>query len=228
MDPATFLADVPLFEGLASTELASIARHAVSREVVRNAVLLREGERPSSLYIVQTGMVRVLVSDEQGRELVLSELGPRAIFGELALIDGEPRSATVVAMEPTLLTVLSRNAFTVCLGEQPEIAIQLLRHLSRRMRELTGNLKEFALLDVQGRLCRLLLRLAKDRDGARVVGPVTQQELANRVGASREMVSRVLTGWRNESLISMRGKYITVGDGLADLIRLGDRQPLSR
>jgi CRP/FNR family cyclic AMP-dependent transcriptional regulator len=207
---ATFLKQVPLFQGLSDDEIRSIAAHAVMRKVSKNTVLLREGEQPVSLYVVQRGKVHVSVSGEDGRELVLSILGPNELFGELALIDGEPRSATVIATDDSEIAVVSRSDFADCLRKNPDIAIKLLKGLALRVRELNDNVKGFAMLDVQGRVTRLLERLARNRDGRLVTDPITQQEIANMVGASREMVSRIINQLRADGAIEVKGRAITV------------------
>jgi len=207
---ASLLRDVPLFQGLSDAEIRSIAAHAVVRSVARNTVLLREGEPPVSLYVVRRGRVRVSVSGEDGRELVLTMLGPRELFGELALIDGEPRSATVMATDDSEIAVVSRADFTECLRKNPDIAIKLLKGLALRVRELNEKVKGFAMLDVQGRVEHLLQRLALERDGQLVTDPITQQEIANMVGASREMVSRIINQMRSDGVIEINGRAITV------------------
>lgn len=209
MDPAQ-LSDVPLFSGLDAAEIQAIASHSVTRKVARNAVLLREGERPSSLFIIQSGRVRVSVSAEDGGELVLADLGPGELFGELALIDGEPRMATVIAVEDSAISVVSREDFAHCLARNPEIGVKLLRNLVQRVRDLTDNVKTFALFDVRGRILRLLRRVARPGPGGLATGPITHQEIASMVGASREMVSRVMTGLKNDGLIRVEGRSIVL------------------
>jgi CRP/FNR family cyclic AMP-dependent transcriptional regulator len=209
MDPK-LLRQIPLFEGLAEADLRAIAIQAVTREVARNTVLLREGERPASLYVVLEGKVRVSVSDEEGRELVLAVLGPKETFGELALIDDEPRSATVVATDRSRIAVVSKDDFKRCLARSPEIAINLLKYLSRRLREGNETAKGFALLDVQGRVAQLLRRLAREHDGRLISDPITHQEIANMVGASREMVSRVIGSLKSEGALKVEGKRFVV------------------
>jgi CRP/FNR family cyclic AMP-dependent transcriptional regulator len=208
----TLLQQIPLFAGLSEGEVRTIARHAVVKRVPRTTVLMHQGDTPNALYVVLGGRVRVLVTGADGRELVLDTLGPGEYFGELALIDGEPRSATVVAADDTELGVISKTDFTAVLGSSPETAISLLRGLSQRVRELNEHLTDFALLDVHGRVCRVLGRLVHRRDGHLSTDPVTQQEIASMVGASREMVSRVMQALKAAGAIRIEGKIITVLD----------------
>jgi len=207
MDPAQ-LSDVPLFSGLEADEVQFIASHSVTRQVLRNTVLLREGERPSSLFIIQSGRVRVSVSGDDGSELVLADLGPGELFGELALIDGEPRMATVEVVEDATVSVVSREDFAHCLARNPDIAVKLLRNLVHRVRELTDNVKTFALFDVRGRILRLLRRIARPGQAGLTAGPITHQEIASMVGASREMVSRVMTTLKADGVIRAEGRNI--------------------
>ncbi len=203
------LQTIPLFAGLRRDQLAAVGRHAVVRNVPRNTVLIRQGDAPEALYMIISGRARVSITGEDGKELVLDSLGPGEYFGELALIDGEPRSATVTTASDATVGVISRGEFEACLADTPEIAIGLLRGLSHRVRELDEQLRDFALLDVRGRLLRVLQKLARDGDGRRTE-PVTQQELANMVGASREMVSRVLNHLKSDGVIAVQGKAIVL------------------
>lgn len=203
------LQTIPLFAGLRRDQLEAVGRYAVVRNVPRATVLIRQGAAPEALYMIIAGRARVSITGEDGKELVLDNLGPGEYFGELALIDGEPRSATVATTSDATVGVLSRSEFEACLSATPEIALALLRGLSHRVRELDEQLRDFALLDVQGRLLRVLQRLARDGDGRRTE-PVTQQELAAMVGASREMVSRVLGHLKAHGVIAMQGKAIVL------------------
>ncbi|HEC12966.1 MAG TPA: Crp/Fnr family transcriptional regulator [Acidiferrobacteraceae bacterium] len=206
----TLLKQISLFCDLADGEIKAIASHGVLKHVPRNSVLMRQGDNPSALYVVLSGKVRVMVCGDDGKELVLGNLGPREYFGELALIDGEPRSATVTAVEDTELGIISKADFVSCMGNSPEIAISLMRALSKRIRGLNDNLRDFALLDVQGRVDRLLRRLASQHNGELITEPITQLEIASMVGASREMVSRVLNNLKADEVIDMRGKMIAI------------------
>lgn len=206
----TLLKQISLFCDLTDSEIKAIAGHGVIKHAPRNSVLMRQGDKPHALYVVLSGKVRVMVCGDDGKELVLGNLGPREYFGELALIDGEPRSATVTAVEDSELGIISKADFVNCLGSTPEIAISLMRALSKRIRDLNDNLRDFALLDVQGRVDRLLRRLALQQNGELITEPITQLEIAAMVGASREMVSRVLNNLKADEVIDMRGKAIAI------------------
>lgn len=199
-----------MFKGLDDSDLQSIAKHISTHTHPRNTILMHEGEPPDAMYIVTDGRVKIYVSDAEGKELVLDTLSPGEFFGELALIDGSPRSATVVTTTETTISKILKTDFDHCLQASPKIAVNLLKILSRRIRTMNDNIKDLALLDVYGRVARTILRLAQERNGVLITDPITQQELANMVGASREMVSRVIKTLKSEGYISISGKQITV------------------
>ena len=201
---------VPMFKGLDESDLQSIAEHTSTHTYPRNTILMHEGELPDAMYVVIDGRVKIYVSDAEGRELVLDNLSPGEFFGELALIDGSPRSATVVTTTETTISRILKTDFDRCIEASPRIAINLLKTLSKRIRVLNDSIKDLALLDVYGRVARTILRLAHERNGVMITDPITQQELANMVGASREMVSRVIKTLKSDGYISISGKQITI------------------
>jgi CRP/FNR family cyclic AMP-dependent transcriptional regulator len=201
---------VPMFKGLDDTDLQAIADHTTTHTYPRNTILMHEGEPPDAMYVVMEGRVKIYVSDTDGKELVLDSLSPGEFFGELALIDGSPRSATVVTTTETTISKILKTEFDHCLEASPKIAINLLKSLSKRIRILNDNVKDLALLDVYGRVASTILRLAHERRGIMITDPITQQELANMVGASREMVSRVIKTLKSEGYISISSKQITI------------------
>lgn len=178
---------------LSDDELAAISAHAVTRKYPKNTILVSEGDSTGSLFIVLEGRVKVFVSDEEGHEMVLGAHGPGEYFGEMALLDEGPRSASVATLEPCQLLVVPKEDFREFVEGNPAFAFSLIAKLVARVRALTDNVKSLALMDVYGRLARLLLELAEEREGVLVIGErLTQQEIASRIGASREMVSRIL------------------------------------
>lgn len=208
----SLLKNVPLFTGLSDDVLESIAVQGVVRNIPGNNILLQEGEQPDALYIVVTGKVKIYVGDEDGKELVLSILGPGDFFGEMALIDGAPRSATVMSVGESTVAKIGKQDFLKCLRETPDLAFNLLISFAHRMRCVNEHIKDLALFDVYGRVARTLLRLAKPKGDRLVTDAITQQEIANMVGASREMVSRVLNNLKNDGYISVADKQITICD----------------
>ena len=195
---------------LSDAELKALSRRAIMRAFAKNTVVVSEGDRADSLYIVLSGRVRVYVSDDQGKEMFLSEAGKGEYFGEMALDEG-PRSASVITLEPTRFLVVPKDDFAAFLAQSPEFALHLVRKLIRRVRALTHDVKSLALMDVYGRVARMLLDLAVERDGALVIDDrPTQQEMANRIGASREMISRILTELAAGGYIEVARDRITI------------------
>jgi len=206
----TLLAKVPLFHGLSEPDLQAIASQAVSQQFPKNSILVYEGEEPDALYIIVSGKAKVYVSDEEGKELVLDSLGPGDFFGELALIDGAPRSATVMTTDKSMLLKINQRDFSHYLQSTPGVALNVLQELARRVRGVNEHIRDLALLDVYGRVARTLLRLAKETDDGLITDAITQQEIANMVGASREMVSRVLNNLKADGYISVTDKRIRI------------------
>lgn len=187
------LRNVPLFSGLEESELEKLSKVAMRRRVERNAFVVRSGEDTDSLYILLTGRAKVTNTDEEGREIILAWLGQGEFFGEMGLIDGSPRSANVVAVEPCELLCLSKEAFQRCMQDNFQVAQKLMHILVRRLREADRKIESLALLDVYGRVARLLLDMSEEEDGKRVVKKkISKQDMARMIGASREMVSKVV------------------------------------
>jgi len=207
---AASLKAVSLFFGLSQEEVAALAAAAIVRTFPKNTIVVTEGDRSDSLYVILSGRVKVFVSDEQGKDLVLNIQGPGEYFGELALDEG-PRSASVATMEPCKMAVIANDVLREFLARHPEAALQLIRGLIGRTRHMTESLKNLALLDVYGRVAKLLLELATEVDGRLVIDlRLTQQEIADRVSASREMVSRILKDLSVGGYIANEGGKIVI------------------
>ncbi len=209
------LKKISLFEGLPDEDLQAISDLAVTRHYAKNTLIICEGDRSDSLYIVLSGKVKVLLNDEEGKEVTLNIQGEGEYFGELAMLDNAPRSASVMTLEKTRLAVVSKSAFDECLECNPKIALTVIQGLARRLRELTENVRSLALMDVYGRVAHTLLDLAEERDGKLVVTQrLTQRDIASMVGASREMVSRILRDLTLGGYISTKNKVITIHERL--------------
>ena len=208
---------VPMFKGLDQSDLESIAEHITTHTYTRNTILMHEGELPDAMYVVVDGRVKIYVSDAEGRELVLDTLSPGEFFGELALIDGSPRSATVVTTTDATISRILKTDFDRCLEESPRIAVNLLKTLSKRIRTLNDSIKDLALLDVYGRVARTILRLAHERNGVLITEPITQQELANMVGSCRETISRAMAGFTRKGLVTAQGRSLVLSEELLEL-----------
>lgn len=209
------LENIPLFSVLAKEELDVISRLAVTRNYPKNSVIINEGDHTDSLYVILSGKVKIFLTDDQQKEVIVAIQREGDYFGELALLDEAPRSASVMTMEPCSLLIVSRNAFERHLASDPKLAISLMRGLAARLRATTENVKSLALLDVYGRIARTLLQFAKEEDGHHVIDDkLTHQDLANMVGASREMVSRIMKDLARGGYIKTEGKRITIKDKL--------------
>lgn len=196
---------------LDTEEVDALAARGLIRTFPRHAVLINEGEESEHVYVILSGQVKVFCSDEKGREITLNFMGPGEFFGELSVLGEMPRSASVMTTERTTLSLVSRDAFRAYLADNPTIAYKFLRLLAIRVRELTELAKNLALNDVYGRVTRVLLQLAEERDGALVVTrKLTHQDIANLVGASREMVSRIMKELIRGGYIEVRGRVITI------------------
>jgi CRP/FNR family cyclic AMP-dependent transcriptional regulator len=202
---------VPFFSHLTDRELEVVRAAAVERSFPRNAVVLTEGEMGDSLYMIQSGKVKVVIGDDEGREIILKILGPGDFFGEMSMIDQQPRSASVTTLEASTFHILSHAGFGKCVAEEPAIANAVMRVLAGRVREADRKIGTLALMDVYGRVASTLLELAVPANGKLVVGEkLSQQDLANMVGASREMVNRILKDLSERGFIAVESKSITI------------------
>ena len=193
----------------------ALFHHIPKRSYPRNNVILSAGEQSSAFYLIISGRVKVIIGDEEGREVILALLGAGDYFGEMALLDDEPRSATVVTMEDCQLAVVSRQEFEQALSLRPDITTRIVLGLSKRLREANRKIESLALMDVYGRVAGTLLQLARPRDGKLVVTErLTHQEIASMVGASREMVSRILRDLTLGGYISVEDKHIVLHEKL--------------
>jgi CRP/FNR family transcriptional regulator, cyclic AMP receptor protein len=204
------LAKVPLFAGLDRTELERLAAMTVSRSYRENVIVVDEGDRAETLYIVLSGRIKVYVAAADGREVILSTQGPGSYVGDMMLDDGV-RSASVVTLEPCRLASLSRDVFREFLMKHPDSALALIKSLIGRTRHMNDRLRDLALVDVYGRVAKLLLSLARDVDGRFMIEErLTQQGIGERIGASREMVSRVLRDLKADNYIRFEGRRVVI------------------
>ena len=205
------LRNVPLFAGLDENELDKLSKVAGRKRVERGAFVVRAGDSTDSLYILLSGRAKVTNSDEEGREIILAWLGPSEFFGEMGLIDSSPRSASVIAVEPCELLNIGRDAFHRCMQDNFQVAQKLMRILVRRLREADRKIARLALLDVYGRVARLLLDMSVEEDGKRIVKKkITKQDMARMIGASREMVSKVMRDLELSGYIVCEGDIVTI------------------
>lgn len=188
----------------------TLSAYGVQRTYPKHAVIITEGDMSDSIYVIQSGRVKVYLTEEHGKEVIIDIHGPGSFVGEMAF-DELPRSASAMTMESSTLTVVPQSRFREFLQQQPDAALKLVRHLIRRARAATESIRSLALLDVYGRVARLLLDLAEPRDGQLVVlQALTQQDIAHRVGCSREMVSRLFKDLVVGGYIAVRGRQIFI------------------
>jgi CRP/FNR family cyclic AMP-dependent transcriptional regulator len=202
---------VPFFTQLSESELELLRSLSAEKHYPKNAVVLTEGEMGDSLYMIQSGKVKVFIGDQDGREMILKILGAGDFFGEMSMIDKQPRSASITTLESSVFLVLSHAAFEKCVEKIPRIANMVLRVLAQRVREADRKIGTLAMMDVYGRVASTLLELAVQDNGKMVVSEkLSQQDLANMVGASREMVNRILKDLAERGFISVESKSITI------------------
>ncbi len=204
------LENVPLFSGLPKQALAEIEQHGSIKSYKKNVIVINQDDESYSLYVILSGSVKVFVSGEDGREAVLNHQETGDYFGDLALIDKQPRVASVMTMELSKFMIISREDFLTCLSKNPEIAINLIKPMTSRIRMLAKNVSSLALLDVYGRVARTLLDQSEEQGDVLVTEKLTQQEIADMVGASRAMVSRILKDLKEGGYISIEKKHITI------------------
>ncbi len=206
---------ISLFPILDKDALNKLEHVTTKKTFPKNTILFSRGDESNSLYIVYSGRVKAVINDADGREIILSKHGPGEIFGEMAFIDGEPRSATMITKETTKLLIVHRDEFQNILSSTPAIIFDLLRILLERMREATDKIENLAFKDVYGRIVSLFMHLVKAEHGKMVIEEkLTHQEIANIVGASREMVSRIIKELTDGDYISVDHKRITINKDL--------------
>jgi CRP/FNR family cyclic AMP-dependent transcriptional regulator len=204
------LKSIPLFEGVPEPDLRALAERTVTRNYPKQAIIVSEGDESDSLYLILAGRVKIYLADEHGKELILAIKGPGQYFGEMVL-DEQPRSASVMTLEPAQFAILSRADFRAFLLAHPQVALQLIQNLIRLARGLNRSVRNLAMLDVYGRVARILLELAVERDGKlQIPERLTQKDIAARVGASREMINRILRDLTTGGYVSMEDGRITI------------------
>lgn len=198
---------------LNESELEILLSKGQKKSFPKNKLIIDDGDRSSSAYIINSGKVKVFLSDDQGKEIVLSYLEAGEYFGEMALIDQEERSAAVMTVEDSELTEISQKSFRECLRTHPEVAERIMLGLVSRLRDADKMISSLALQDVHERVANMLAKLAVKKDGKLVIDDKpTHQHIANIVGASREMITRILKNMSTDGHIEIIGKQILIKD----------------
>jgi CRP/FNR family transcriptional regulator, cyclic AMP receptor protein len=204
---------VPLFSLLTNDQAQGIADSVVKRRFRRGEIVVEHGKKSNALFILLTGRARVLTADSRGREVILAVLQSGDYVGEMSLIDNDPHSATVRAEVQTDMLILGRAEFARCLPENSSLSYAIMRGLVQRLRSADRQIESLALLDVYGRVARLLLDMSETVNGEKLVTKrLPKQDIAKMIGASREMVSRVMKDLQTGGYIEMRGSTIVLRD----------------
>ena len=216
LDPR-LLTKVPLFAALRDEDRAAVAPLMQTRHYPRHAILVREGDSGEGLFIILAGNVAVTRINSEGKETILSILKEGDFFGEMGVLDGSPRSATIKAHREVEVAILSRNDFLNLLGKSPQLAVSLVLALSARLRATNEAMQATAYQDIPTRLAALLLNLGKNfgepmDGGVQITLRLTNQEMANMIGTTRETVNRTLNRFWDEKTIDMRTGNITILD----------------
>jgi CRP/FNR family cyclic AMP-dependent transcriptional regulator len=207
---AVFLATVPLFKSLDAPERERFAEFVREKSYPRGSVILFEDDPGDALFVVRSGRVKVVLLAEDGREVILGLLGVGEHFGELSLIDDQPRSAHVIAMEQSSILVLHRDDFRRRVESSSVVAWALLQELSHRLRRADDKIGTLVLLDVPGRIARMLLEAAEDCGNDLIDKPLTHQTIAQVIGASRETVSRALREFQDKGWVTTERRRLRV------------------
>ena len=215
MDEREVLRTVPIFSELSDEDISSLAHLALRKRYPKDTVVFFENEEGDLFFTILEGRIKVTILGDDGREVILSVLGPGDFFGEMALLDNEPRSAIAIAVEESELLSLHRNDFQTVLNDNRSITSALIRVLSARLRRANHQISTLALLDVYGRVARVIVDMAREegkrlRDGRIAFRRATHQEIANRIGTTRETVTRMLKDLERQGLIHVEGKEIVV------------------
>lgn len=207
----SMLRQVPLFETLSDEELRPLEEHAQVRVFPKQTLLINEGGDSNALYVVMEGKLKVFLSDEDGKEVILGIEGVGGYVGEIGLLDCEQRTASVMTMVRSKCLIVSRERFRACIDDNRDFAWRIIQELTGRIRALTGNVKNLALRNVYRRVRGVLMEMSRQDGEVRVLRErLTHQELADMVGASREMVSRIVRDLVTGGYISVENRVITI------------------
>lgn len=205
---------IPLFANLDEKDLSDIAGLLIERKFPRDAVIFEEGTLGDYMYLIQEGQVKVTKMSEDGREKILEMFGPGDFFGDMSIFDREPRSASIKTTKACVLMALSRQDFLGLLRQNPDVCMEVMQELSRRLRDADEQIRALLFERVEGRTRQLLVRMARepveDRSDRRATPAITHQQLADLVGTSRETVTRVIKELKDAGWLEQVGKQYLV------------------
>ena len=210
-----FLRKVPLFSDLEENDILQLAEMVREQHYRKNATIFHINDPGNALFILKSGLVKITIEDQHGREIILRILYPTDFFGEMSLLDGMPRSATVITQEPTDALILYREHFLRLVDRSPKILLNVTATLSRRLRRMNELIRSLAFYDVYGKVARVLLNLVTEKGRATERGMVidlrlTQQELAELAGMSRETMTRTLRDFQQAGVVRIESGIITI------------------
>jgi CRP/FNR family cyclic AMP-dependent transcriptional regulator len=215
-DIAALLAGTELFADVGDEAHESLARAAIVRRFGKGEIIFHQGDVGDAMYVVAAGAVKIFVTSEDGDEMLLITLGPGDVFGELALLDGGPRSASTEALEPTELVAITRRTVLALLPRHPRLGDSLFRALGAVVRRLTEQASDLVFLDLHGRVAKLIVSFAdrgRPAHGGIVLEPnLTQADLAAMVGGSRQSVNQILRSFERRGDLELRGRQMIVRD----------------
>lgn len=210
MDHLNIFKEINLFSELSETQLSTLEEQCHIRKYKKNTIIVNKGDDTKSLYIIIEGKLDAYLDDEQGKEVILSKMEEGESFGELSLLSESSRSANVVTRTPCTLATISKPVFMDLIMQNPLIAYNIMQSLIQRIHTLTENVSGLALLDVYGRLVKILYKDAIEKDGKLTTERLTHQDIANMIGSSREMVSKILKDLKTGGYINLNGKSIII------------------
>ena len=207
---AETLRKTPLFSGLDDADIDQVAEQTALRQYPKNTVIVNQGDDTDSFYIIIKGKVDVFLHNDKGKEIIINTLGECESFGELAPLGGIPRQASIITTEDSSFGIISRQIFMDTLLTKPAVSMRIIDLLITRIQDLAEEVSSLALEDVYNRVVRVLYKHAETVGDKLVTEKLTQQNIASRVGATREMVHRILKELKTGGYISIEGKHITI------------------
>ena len=216
-DKKHFLRYVPIFGDLNEEGLIKIANLGIVKKFRKGEVILLEEEAGSAMFVIISGKVKIVRADEKGREVILSILSENDFFGEMAILDGSTRSASVVSLSSSEVFIIHRKDFLDLMHDHPQVAVSLLKELTARLRKADSQIKSLSLKDASGKVAFVILQLADEigliQKGCVVINELPlQQDLANMAGTSRETVSRMIHKFVKKGLLKLQGSKLIIND----------------